>query len=228
VATWCSERSEHSVQSIHSVHSVALCVASALCDLVGTFSSSCLWKHLIHFLQRNSNFCQPYWILSDVAAIFSALLCRIYSFVMGSLRPKKSVTTHESHCCSLIHDQRRDVAFGGRLPNVVGSWCTKPWDWGGCLVHCALSVQSRLQHHYPHNRVSQNGYTKKKVKLLYTVVIAPSMPCWLLVVPEYSWQCRTSQHPWAICIDTAVLWHLLLFVYLYCKVYCAQCHVWCF
>jgi len=27
----------------------------------------------------------------------------------------KSVTAHEGHYCAMIHDQRRDVAFGGQL-----------------------------------------------------------------------------------------------------------------
>jgi hypothetical protein len=79
-------------------------------DLVGMFSSLCQWKHLIHFLLRNSDFCQPYSIVPDVAALLSALLCRIYAFAMGSLRPK-SLTAQEGHCCSLIQDQKRDVAF---------------------------------------------------------------------------------------------------------------------
>ena len=94
-------------------------------------------------------------------------LCRLFAFVMGS----QSLKAHEGHYCALIHDQRRDVAFGEQLPTLVGSWCAKPWDWEGCLVLCGLSAPVRIQHHYPYNRVSQNDYTKKKVKLIWDTLL---------------------------------------------------------
>lgn len=75
---------------------------------MGTFSLSSLWKHLISLLVKEQ---------TDLSAILDYSRCGsdcVDSLLLSwAVKAKKSVTAHEGRCCALIHDQRRDVVFGG-------------------------------------------------------------------------------------------------------------------
>lgn len=92
-----------------------------------------LWEHFLRHVMETSHslLAKEQRNVSHIGLCqmwqrYSVLYCVDSLLLSWAVKTKKSVTAHEGHYCALIHDQRRDVAFGGRVPTLVGSWCAKP------------------------------------------------------------------------------------------------------